>query len=179
MDTALEAQSLARKDRLEKLRSLKRKQEEPDAASFEGTQGTETSEASTVVLSGRNYDVQTKAPRLGFDTAPSDNQETLESRAENVAAEARTAMKDEEEAGLSIDLLSLQPKKPNWDLKRDVDQKLSRLDLMTNNAIARILHDSISQAKAAAGAPHNNENLAELVRQRENEEANPAESDVA
>ncbi|RVD80277.1 uncharacterized protein DFL_008178 [Arthrobotrys flagrans] len=176
MDTALESQALARKDRLAKLRSLKRKQEEHDAIGSEAAQETEAGEVSTIVLSGRNYDVQTKAPRLGFDTAPSDNQETLESRAENIAAEARIALKDEEEAGLAIDLLSLQPKKPNWDLKRDVDQKLSRLDLMTNNAIARILHNSILQAKA--GAAHNDENLAELVRQREDEEANMAESDV-
>ncbi|KAF3160626.1 hypothetical protein TWF751_011843 [Orbilia oligospora] len=156
MDTALETQSLARKDRLAKLRSLKRKQEHD--VSSETARDTEASEASTVVLSGRNYDVQTKAPRFGFDTAPSDNQ-------------------GEEEASLSIDLLSLQPKKPNWDLKRDVDQKLSRLDLMTNNAIARILHSSILQAKTAAA--HNNENLAELVKQRENEEAGLAGSDLA
>ncbi|KAK6517237.1 hypothetical protein TWF281_003902 [Arthrobotrys megalospora] len=176
MDTALEAQTLARKDRLAKLRSLKRKQEESDTANPQVTQVIEAIEASTVVLSGRNYDLQTKAPRLGFDTVPSDNQETLESRAENIAAEARTATKDEEEAGVSIDLLSLQPKKANWDLKRDVDQKLLRLDLMTNNAIARILHDSISQAKS--GATHNDDNLAELVRQRENEEANLAENDL-
>ncbi|KAK6336062.1 hypothetical protein TWF730_003431 [Orbilia blumenaviensis] len=174
MDTALEAQTLARKDRLAKLRSLKRKQEEPDAGGSENAQETE---ASAVVLSGRNYDVQTKAPRLGFDIAPSENQETLESRAENIAAETRAAIQDEEEAGASIDLLSLQPKKLNWDLKRDVDQKLSRLDLMTNNAIARILHDSILQAKV--GITPNDENLAELVRQRENEEASLAENDAA
>ncbi|KAF3162402.1 hypothetical protein TWF225_002640 [Orbilia oligospora] len=175
MDTALETQSLARKDRLAKLRSLKRKQEHD--VSSETARDTEASEASTVVLSGRNYDVQTKAPRFGFDTAPSDNQVTLESQAESIAAEARIAIKGEEEANLSIDLLSLQPKKPNWDLKRDVDQKLSRLDLMTNNAIARILHSSILQAKTAAA--HNNENLAELVKQRENEEAGLAGSDLA
>ncbi|KAK6351692.1 hypothetical protein TWF718_004842 [Orbilia javanica] len=174
MDTALETQALARKDRLAKLRSLKRKQEEHDVTSPDAARETDT-EASAAVLSGRNYDVLAKAPRLGFDTAPSDNQETLESRAGDIAAEAKIAI-NEEEAGLSIDLLSLQPKKPNWDLKRDVDQKLSRLDMMTNNAIARILHDSILQAKA--GAAQNDENLAELVRQRENEEASLAGSDV-
>ncbi|KAK6499181.1 hypothetical protein TWF506_003813 [Arthrobotrys conoides] len=175
MDTTLEIQAVARKDRLAKLRNLKRKQEH-DVVGPEAALDPEAGEASTVILSGRNYDIQTKAPKLGFDAAPSDNQDTLESRAENIAAEARTAMKGEEEAGLSIDLLSLQPKKPNWDLKRDVEQKLSQLDLMTNNSIARILHNSILQAKT--GATRDDENLAGLVRQREDEEANLAGSDL-
>ncbi|KAF3907342.1 hypothetical protein ABW20_dc0109233 [Dactylellina cionopaga] len=187
MDSLLGAQVDARKDRLAKLRSLKRKQEEyPDTSALGGSRDATRSDeldASTAILSGRNYDVQTKTPKLGFDSAPSDNQETLESRAANIAIETRKAIEDGDEVDKAIDLLSLQPKKLDWDLKRDVDQKLIRLEQMTNNAVARILRDRILQSQIvspAISSPQTlipSENLVELVRQREHEDFRVGDND--
>ncbi|KAK6339119.1 hypothetical protein TWF696_009900 [Orbilia brochopaga] len=172
MDLPLEAQTNARKERLAKLRGMKRKQQDPEAAdSLTGADSMEPGEmnASTVILSGRNYDFEAKAPKLGYDLAPTDNHETLESQAARIAIETRKTIDDEDTTDKTIDLLSLQPKKPNWDLKRDVDQKLVRLEHLTDNAIARILRDRILQSQTAAGST-NTENLAGLIRQREKEE---------
>lgn len=35
--------------------------------------------------------------------------------------------------------MNLAPKKPNWDLKRDVEKKLAKLDKRTKKAIIEIL----------------------------------------
>ncbi|KAF3924250.1 hypothetical protein ABW21_db0204402 [Orbilia brochopaga] len=179
MDLALEAQTNARKERLAKLRGMKRKQQDLEAVdATTGAEAMETGEmdASAVVLSGRNYDIEAKAPKLGYDLTPSDNHETLESQAASIAIETRKTIKDEDTADKAIDLLSLQPKKPNWDLKRDVDQKLARLERLTDNAVARILRDRILQSQTATGST-NPENLAELVRRREEEEDKEVEED--
>ncbi|KAJ6264288.1 Pre-mRNA-splicing factor [Drechslerella dactyloides] len=179
MDLPLEAQANARKERLAKLRGMKRKQQDEEAAdpaTSLDSRETGAIDASAVVLSGRNYDLETKAPKLGYDLAPSENLETLEAQAASIAIETRKAINDEDTADKTIDLLSLQPKKPNWDLKRDVDQKLVRLERLTDNAVARILRDRILQSQAAAGSA-NPENLAELVRQREKEEEKEEEEE--
>ncbi|EWC45709.1 hypothetical protein DRE_05046 [Drechslerella stenobrocha 248] len=171
MDISLEAQVGSRKDRLAKLRGMKRKQEGTEAMDFTTTNrsGDDSEiDASAAILSGRNYDVEAKAPRLGYDLAPSDQRDTLESQAASIAAEARNAIRDEDKTDRVIDLLSIQPKKPNWDLKRDVDQRMTQLERLTNNAIAQVLRDRILQSQTAGAA--GSENLAELVRQREKEE---------
>lgn len=184
MDMSLDAQAAARKDRLAKLRNLKRKQEDGGDHDKEVDGGDDNVEASTVVLSGRNYDVQSKAPKLGFDIAPGADQETLETRAAEIASKTREVIA-EEKNDKNIDLFSLQPKKPNWDLKRDVDRKLERLEARTNNAIARIVRDRILQAQAQSKGSHSmdsaatgvDESLVEAVRRREQEKDETIDDD--
>ncbi|RUP51071.1 cwf18 pre-mRNA splicing factor-domain-containing protein [Jimgerdemannia flammicorona] len=38
-----------------------------------------------------------------------------------------------------VDLFNLAPRKPNWDLKRDVEKKLAKLDRRTQTAIAELI----------------------------------------
>jgi coiled-coil domain-containing protein 12 len=54
------------------------------------------------------------------------------------------------EAEKGIDLFNLQPKKPNWDLKRDLAEKMKILDVRTQNAIARLVRERIENAKKEA-----------------------------
>ena len=42
-----------------------------------------------------------------------------------------------------IDLASLAPKKPDWDLKRDVNKKLEKLDRRTQKAIVHLIRDRL------------------------------------
>ena len=42
--------------------------------------------------------------------------------------------------------MNLAPKKPNWDLKRDVDKKLAKLEKRTKKAIIEILSRSFATA---------------------------------
>ncbi len=44
-------------------------------------------------------------------------------------------------------MFALQPKKPNWDLKRDVARKMEVLNARTENAIARLVRERIEGQK--------------------------------
>ena len=161
--TSLDAAAIDRKTRLAKLAGIKRKQPDSDVtatasslqADIEDEQRKEQKSASTSTgqyLSGRNYDITTNNAKLGFENAPvSGEVETLEEQAERIAsATAEQAAKDELEAEKGIDLFKLQPKKPNWDLKRDLYEKMKTLNVRTQNAIARLVRERIESAKKQA-----------------------------
>ncbi|RMZ85938.1 hypothetical protein DV737_g250, partial [Chaetothyriales sp. CBS 132003] len=139
----LDAAAAERKARLAKLASLKRKQPGDD---------TPSSGEPAVYVSGRNYDVAAKGPKLGFDTVPSANVETVEKQADRIAeSTAEQAAKDEAEADKGIDLFKLQPKKPNWDLKRELAERMKPVEVRTQNAIARLEADGNDGGGSDAG----------------------------
>lgn len=157
--SALSAATQDRKARLAQLKSLKRKQpdtyQEPDEDNVAPRSpkspriDDQPTKSTDAYLSGRNYDPVTRGPKLGFETAPSANQTTLEKKAEELAAEARKQAAEEEKEEKPLDLFKLQPKKPNWDLKRDLQAKLDVLNVRTENAIARLVRERIQGAQVA------------------------------
>ena len=154
---SLDAAATERKARLAKLASLKRKAPpiedsedySPAAAVPTSTSppSTSTPEPTTAYLSGRNYDSETRGPKLGFENAPNAEAETLEDRAAAIALETRAKDEKERQEEKPIDLFSLQPKKPNWDLKRDVARKMEALNARTENAIARLVRERVEGQK--------------------------------
>lgn len=186
---SLDAASIERKARLARLKSLKRKQPDNDADTEKPSEALNESASkalskispsvTTTYLSGRNYDPTTRGPKLGFEVAPTENQETLEDRATRIAEEAHEQAEQEEKEEKPIDLFKLQPKKPNWDLKRDVAIKMERLNTRTENAIARLVRERIEAAKRKEHGTEDDEAMGmkgeELVvgvhvREREEEE---------
>ena len=170
---ALSAAAQDRKARLAQLKSLKRKHldepaeeaqlEEPRTKPPHHADESEESNTTKRHLSGRNYDAETKGAKLGFDNAPADGKTTLENKAAALAFETKRQAEEEEKADKPLDLFKLQPKKPNWDLKRDLDRKLEVLNVRTDNAIARMVRERIAnQQKAtkidAAGGANGNMN---------------------
>ncbi|KAL8823171.1 MAG: hypothetical protein Q9191_006107 [Dirinaria sp. TL-2023a] len=160
--TSLDAAATERKARLAKLKSLKRKQpdshnetdETPVVEGFSAATADIPGEApsvATTYLSGRNYDLATHGPKLGFEQAPTENQETLEDRAAQIAEETAQRAEQEEKEDKPIDLFKLQPKKPNWDLKRDLGRKMEILDARTDNAIARLVRERIEGVRKKTG----------------------------
>ena len=155
--SSFDAAATERKARLAKLKSLKRKQpptdpEDPDTSELAQsipTEGSPTSTAdpTTQYLSGRNYDPETRGPKLGFESTPNADQETLEDRAAAIALETREKEEREHKEEKPIDLFTLQPKKPNWDLKRDVARKMEVLNARTDNAIARLVRERVEGQK--------------------------------
>lgn len=146
-----------RKARLAKLKSLKRKQPTDEIVSPESTRSPSPPTAPDVAklhLSGRNYDPETKGPKLGFEAPPtlSLDKPTLEQQAAEVEEEIRRKAAEEEQEDRGVDLFKLQPKKPNWDLKRDLDKKLEILNVRTDNAIAFLVRERIEGAQKAARA---------------------------
>jgi coiled-coil domain-containing protein 12 len=154
-NASLDAASVDRKARLAKLASLKRKQAESGLRPERSEDTTDTTfrahKKTDTYLSGRNFDVQSRGPKLGFENTPTSGQVTLEEQAESIASKtAEQASRDEEAADKGIDLFKLQPKKPNWDLKRDLDEKMKILNVRTQNAIARLVRERIEKAKQDA-----------------------------
>lgn len=163
---ALAAASDERKARLAKLKNLKRKQPggeiappESDRASPALTQPAAAEEAeqeadvSRLHLSGRNYDPETRGAKLGFEAPPTLGIEdkTLEAKAAEIEEGIRQqAAEEEAQADKGIDLFKLQPKKPNWDLKRELNKKLEVLNVRTDNAIAKLVRERLAAKKAAA-----------------------------
>ncbi|KAI4216409.1 MAG: hypothetical protein LQ351_001419 [Letrouitia transgressa] len=189
--SALDAAATERKARLAKLKSLKRKQPATpsDHANAQNlaepfTSSTKDAIASpspvtTTYLSGRNYDPVSRGPKLGFEVSPSGGKETLEDQAAQIAEETHQQAQAEEKEEQPLDLFKLQPKKPNWDLKRDVAHKMEILNSRTDNAIARLVRERIERAKdkthiwnggdAAEEVGMKGEELVEGVRERERE----------
>lgn len=181
---SLDAAATERKARLAKLAALKRKQPEPETEG--GADKEELPDATPAetakYLSGRNYDYETRGPRLGFEQGPHEGQVTVERQAAEIAEAAKEQAQKDEEADAPIDLFKLQPKKPNWDLRRDLDEKLKTLNVRTENAIARLVRQRMENAQRAArerGAASNGEQqevgiegemLVEGIHAREREE---------
>lgn len=108
-------------------------------------------------LSGRNYDPSTRTTKLGFQENPLANLpetfETVEEVAINLAIEAITEGDRGKNKDVSeVDLFSLQPKRPNWDLKRDLEKKLERLKPRTDRAIAKLVRERLVEEKRKGGA---------------------------
>lgn len=150
----LDAAATERKARLAKLASLKRKQPEPEplteARAGDADADDSVADVTTTYLSGRNYDPESRGPKLGFEQNPLEGQMTLEEQAADIAKDTSEKAKKDEEEDQPIDLFKLQPKKPNWDLKRDLDEKLKTLNVRTENAIARLVRQRIETAQRAA-----------------------------
>jgi coiled-coil domain-containing protein 12 len=159
---ALGAAAQDRKARLAQLKSLKRKQPDshdatvddavapPEAAAQESN--NRESETTRKYLSGRNYDSETRNAKLGFEQAPSEGRDTLEKQAAALALEVKQQSLESEKTDAPLDLFKLQPKKPNWDLKRDLERKMDILNVRTDNAIARLVRERIANQQQAAKA---------------------------
>jgi coiled-coil domain-containing protein 12 len=63
----------------------------------------------------------------------------------------------------------LAPRKPDWDLKRDVAQKLQRLERRTQRAIAELIRERLHENQGSS-------NLAEAVA-LEGQQSRPQEQD--
>lgn len=149
---SLSAAAEERKARLAKLKSLKRKQPDEDQDMEDGaTAEAQAPDVASTYLSGRNYDATTQGPKLGFELNPADGQKTLEAQAQELEERTRKEAEEEDDSK-PLDLFKLQPKKPNWDLKRDLDKKLEILNVRTDNAIARLVRERIEKSQGEAKA---------------------------
>lgn len=187
---SLDAAAAARKERLAQLKSLKRKQPSSgvDTVLPDAPNSTDLLSKSkhpsppndekniSIHLSGRNYDIESRAPKMGFAQAPSEGQDTLEGLAQEIVIRTKEQQLADQKGEKPIDLFSLQPKKPNWDLKRDVDKKLERLNAKTDVAIAKMIRQRIEEAKQRKlEKPESDEavgvegNLGAMVQERERE----------
>lgn len=148
----LSAASNDRKARLAQLKSLKRKalpaddaQDTPPTALTASSSSTPSLSVTTSYLSGRNFDPATRTVKLGFDKTPvADATRTLEYQAQQLAL-ATKEQQVREESDAPLDLFRLQPKKANWDLKRDLEGKIREGGLVVGmeGAVARLVRERV------------------------------------
>ncbi|XP_047528876.1 coiled-coil domain-containing protein 12 [Vanessa atalanta] len=142
----LEEQALKRKERL---KSLKRKLPNEDASS-------NTTKNEPIVL-----------PKPKFRSYKPQDETLQKEKIEDAQPSLVEAeVKDLVEAGKEkvilqdLDISSLAPRKPDWDLKRDVAKKLEKLERRTQKAIAELIWERLKQG--------NEENLSAMVTMNEN-----------
>ena len=75
---------------------------------------------------------QNKLPEPGLVNIQEEIKEQLDSAKSKVVLE-------------ELDIATLAPRKPDWDLKRDVAKKLEKLERRTQKAIAELIRDRLKQ----------------------------------
>uniref|UniRef100_A0A6M2DG32 Putative cwf18 pre-mrna splicing factor n=1 Tax=Xenopsylla cheopis TaxID=163159 RepID=A0A6M2DG32_XENCH len=128
---SLEEEALKRKERL---RALKRKPEQD-------SNGTNTSSENLPKPTFRSYKPQDE--QLQENTLPNTKPSDLESEVKEQLESAKTAKTLIED----LDITNLAPRKPDWDLKRDIAKKLDKLERRTQKAIAELIRERLRSNK--------------------------------
>ncbi|TFY54511.1 hypothetical protein EVG20_g9674 [Dentipellis fragilis] len=125
--------SEARKARLIALRKKKAGEEE----------GEPSTESPEPILVTRNFDPATRTIRKR--DAEDEIEDTVEKDVEGLAA--RIIAEDEERRAQDLDLFNIAPKRPNWDLKREMEKKLAKLDRQTQQAVHTLIRQRLAAQK--------------------------------
>lgn len=129
---SLQEASEARKARLLALRRRK------NGEVVEGGEGT-----PEPLVGGRNFDPisRTLKKRTNADELEDTVEKNVKGLAEMIIAE------DEEKRQQELDIFNIAPKRPNWDLKRDMDKKLAKLERKTQEAIHTLIRQRLAAQK--------------------------------
>ncbi|XP_066994857.2 coiled-coil domain-containing protein 12 [Anabrus simplex] len=133
---SLESEALKRKERL---KALKRKHDE-GGKEVGGPTESAQNERSLPKPKFRSYRPQddTLKENVLPEAAPGDVETEVKDQLE--AASSRVVIED-------LDITNLAPRKPDWDLKRDVAKKLERLERRTQKAIAELIRERLKKGQ--------------------------------
>ncbi|GAA5996108.1 CCDC12/cwf18 family protein [Rhodotorula paludigena] len=133
-----------------KLAALKKRKQLHDA----GTPADQDDGDHHEAFRFRNYDPETGKARKHART---DEDDTVEKQVEGLTD--RAIAEDERQRAQELNLTNIQPKKPNWDLKRDLDRKLAKLKPKTDLAISQLIRKRL-QAQRGNAEPATDELIA-------------------
>ncbi|XP_072011005.1 coiled-coil domain-containing protein 12 [Engystomops pustulosus] len=147
----LEEEALKRKERLRELRKKRLR----DDGGTDGDGAGDEEEEKHRELKLRNYTPQDESLKER-KIAPA-KPESVEEKVKDQLEAAKPEPIIEE-----VDLTNLAPRKPDWDLKRDVAKKLEKLEKRTQRAIAELIRERLrgqeeSLADAVEAAKQENE----------------------
>jgi len=150
---SLQEQALKRKERL---KALKEKQ-------LQGRDTQDGEPESKRTLEAPDFETEDRHRELKLRNYTPEDEELKERqvpKAKPISVEDK--VKDQLEAAIpepiieEVDLANLAPRKPDWDLKRDVAKKLEKLERRTQKAIAELIRDRLKGSEeelaAAVGA---------------------------
>ncbi|KAG2465102.1 coiled-coil domain-containing protein 12 [Polypterus senegalus] len=152
---SLQEQALKRKERLRALRSKQIHNKSPDDEEPESKRPLDDAEeVKHRELRLRNYTPEDEV--LKERQVPKAKPVSVEEKVKDQLEAAKPAPVIEE-----VDLVNLAPRKPDWDLKRDVAKKLERLEKRTQRAIAELIRERLkgseSDLASAVGAVKGND----------------------
>ncbi|SGY40196.1 BQ5605_C003g02336 [Microbotryum silenes-dioicae] len=145
--TPLQDAAEARKAKLAALKKRKTLHDSGAPISFNLDLDGDHDAAPSDVFQFRNYDPTTGTARKHART---DELDTVEKQVEGLADQV--IARDEATRVQELDLTNIQPKKPNWDLKRDLDRKLGRLRHKTDQAISQLIRKRLQAEKGTEAA---------------------------
>ncbi|EMD38065.1 hypothetical protein CERSUDRAFT_113210 [Gelatoporia subvermispora B] len=111
------------------------------------------------VIRHRLFDPETRTlKKHGEDV---EMQDTVEKKVEGLAEQI--IAEDAQRRAQDLDLFNIAPKRPNWDLKREMDKKLAKLERRTQEAI----HTLIRQRLAAHAQKGQSDDIVGAMRAQE------------
>jgi len=135
---SLEEEAAKRRERLKAMRDKSQQKVEGDAKKQKTDDGVEAAAASLPKPVFRSY----KPKDENLQEAIMDPAKP--GSVEDKVQEHMDAGKSEELLS-EVDLTSLAPRKPDWDLKRDSAKKLEKLERRTQRAIAELIRDRLKE----------------------------------
>ncbi|KAJ9573742.1 hypothetical protein L9F63_008866 [Diploptera punctata] len=132
-----EEESLKRKERL---KALKRKHEDSanDGNKLENSKSEDKNHLPKPKFRSYRPQDESLKENILVDAKPGD----VEAEVEEQLSSANSRVVIEE-----LDITNLAPRKPDWDLKRDVAKKLERLERRTQKAIAELIRDRLKKGQ--------------------------------
>ncbi|UJR20336.1 hypothetical protein I4U23_023467 [Adineta vaga] len=155
----LEEEAKKRKERLAQWK-LKKQNQTSKRKEFEDDDETEEKDVSEETIQFpkpifRNYKPNDSGPLSGAIVLPKPKLIDVKSIIDDQTKTTNSNEKSVNDVAEDVDLLSLAPRKPDWDLKRDVEKKLKRLEKRTARAIAELTRERLLKEQK--------ESLAEVV----------------
>ncbi|EDR14219.1 uncharacterized protein LACBIDRAFT_163308, partial [Laccaria bicolor S238N-H82] len=88
-------------------------------------------------IKSRNFDPESRTIRKHDHTDDVVMQDTVEKDVAGLAEQI--IIDDERRRAQELDVFNIAPKRPNWDLKRELEKKLSKLERKTQEAIHTLI----------------------------------------
>ncbi|KAG7092720.1 hypothetical protein E1B28_009050 [Marasmius oreades] len=89
------------------------------------------------ILKSRNFDPATRTLKKHTRDDDTQLEDTVEKNVRGLAEQVIN--EDEKKRGEELDIFNIAPKRPNWDLKRETDKKLAKLERKTQEAIHTLI----------------------------------------
>ncbi|KAI0647531.1 mRNA splicing factor [Trametes meyenii] len=97
------------------------------------------------VIKHRSFDPATRTLKKHAPDEDVQMEDTVEHQIEGLAE--KIIAEDAERRAQDLDLFNIAPKRPNWDLKRELDKKLSKLERKTQEAIHTLIRQRLAAQK--------------------------------
>ncbi|PIL24428.1 hypothetical protein GSI_14182 [Ganoderma sinense ZZ0214-1] len=102
-------------------------------------------EGDEPVIKHRSFDPETRTLKKRTNDEDVEMEDTVEQRVDGLAE--KIIAEDADRRAQDLDLFNIAPKRPNWDLKRELDKKLSKLERKTQESMHTLIRRRLAAQK--------------------------------